>query len=320
MLYVQDLGSTNGMLHNGVKVAQATLEHGDVVTFGGGVSTKVSERPGPKAKHSIYTYSFEQPNNEREEEAQGTKSETGQAVEQLAQAAAGEPKKSRVQREENKSEKQGVQKVEITMCGKVEGGLEGEKEESGRRRSADKRKVDPYIAFAKEMRPKIVKENPNMAFGNIGKALAAAWKKLTDAQKEKYTRGREEETDGKGIVSKRDGARGGEKELDPSWSKEYLKMYGGEGSSSGEIERKKKEEEGRGRKRKGLCAEEEEEGQKKKVRGNKGGGGGDKSKKEKKQEVQAEEGAGLLGKRVKIYWEGEGCWFAGVTSQESACL
>jgi len=51
----------------------------------------------------------------------------------------------------------------------------------------EKRKVGAYIMFTKEMRPKIVKENPGMAFGDVGKALGLAWGKLTDAQKEKVS-------------------------------------------------------------------------------------------------------------------------------------
>ena len=50
----------------------------------------------------------------------------------------------------------------------------------------EKKAPGPYMVFCKEMRPKIVKENPNMAFGEIGKALGAAWGKLSDAQKAKY--------------------------------------------------------------------------------------------------------------------------------------
>jgi len=38
-----------------------------------------------------------------------------------------------------------------------------------------------YKVFCKEMRTKIVKENPGMAFGEVGKALAH-WSKLFDAR------------------------------------------------------------------------------------------------------------------------------------------
>merc|ERR1719491_251035 len=44
----------------------------------------------------------------------------------------------------------------------------------------------PYMIFCKAERPKIVKANPSMAFGEVGKALGAAWGKLSDAQKAKF--------------------------------------------------------------------------------------------------------------------------------------
>jgi len=42
------------------------------------------------------------------------------------------------------------------------------------------------MIFCKEMRPKIIKEKPSLTFGEVGKALGAEWKKLSDAQKAKY--------------------------------------------------------------------------------------------------------------------------------------
>ena len=49
-----------------------------------------------------------------------------------------------------------------------------------------KRAPGPYMIFCKAERPKIVKANPNMPFGEVGKALGAAWAKLSDAEKAKY--------------------------------------------------------------------------------------------------------------------------------------
>ena len=49
----------------------------------------------------------------------------------------------------------------------------------------EKRAPGPYMVFCKEMRPKIIKENPKLSFGEVGKALGAAWGKLSDAQKVK---------------------------------------------------------------------------------------------------------------------------------------
>lgn len=49
-----------------------------------------------------------------------------------------------------------------------------------------KRAPGPYMLFCKEQRPKIVAANPNFTFGEVGKALGAGWKKLSDAEKAKY--------------------------------------------------------------------------------------------------------------------------------------
>ena len=64
------------------------------------------------------------------------------------------------------------------------------KASKGKAKKDDKPKVKrapgPYMIFCKAERPKIVKANPNMPFGEVGKALGAAWGKLSDAQKAKY--------------------------------------------------------------------------------------------------------------------------------------
>ena len=49
-----------------------------------------------------------------------------------------------------------------------------------------KKAPGPYMVFCKSERPKIIKANPNLSFGEVGKALGAAWGKLSDAQKAKY--------------------------------------------------------------------------------------------------------------------------------------
>ena len=50
----------------------------------------------------------------------------------------------------------------------------------------EKKAPGPYMVFCKSERPKIVKANPSYTFGEVGKALGAAWGKLSDAQKAKY--------------------------------------------------------------------------------------------------------------------------------------
>lgn len=51
----------------------------------------------------------------------------------------------------------------------------------------EKKAPGPYMVFCKEMRPKILAKSPGMAFGEVGKALGAAWGKLSDAEKAGYT-------------------------------------------------------------------------------------------------------------------------------------
>lgn len=59
-----DNGSKNGTLlqrkdsESATRVSEASLKHGDVITFGGAVSTEVGESPAENAVKSIYTYRF----------------------------------------------------------------------------------------------------------------------------------------------------------------------------------------------------------------------------------------------------------------------
>ena len=50
----------------------------------------------------------------------------------------------------------------------------------------EKKAPGPYMVFCKEKRSVILKQNPGMSFGEVGKALGAAWGKLSDAEKAKY--------------------------------------------------------------------------------------------------------------------------------------
>jgi len=52
--------------------------------------------------------------------------------------------------------------------------------------NAPKKPLSAYMNFAKQTRAKIVKENPNFTFGEVGKELGAQWGKLSQAQKDKF--------------------------------------------------------------------------------------------------------------------------------------
>jgi hypothetical protein len=50
----------------------------------------------------------------------------------------------------------------------------------------EKKPPSPYMLFCKEQRPNVLKENPGIDFADVGRALGAAWRKLSDAQKAAY--------------------------------------------------------------------------------------------------------------------------------------
>ena len=49
-----------------------------------------------------------------------------------------------------------------------------------------KKPVTGYIKFCRTARPRIKKANPKMTFGQLGKAMGAEWRAMSDAAKAKY--------------------------------------------------------------------------------------------------------------------------------------
>jgi len=49
-----------------------------------------------------------------------------------------------------------------------------------------KKKLSGYMAYAKERRPELLKEQPGLSFGEVGKALGAEWRGMSDDEKNKY--------------------------------------------------------------------------------------------------------------------------------------
>ncbi len=49
-----------------------------------------------------------------------------------------------------------------------------------------KKPLSGYMLFAKEIRPTIKEENPEMSFGELGKELGARWRALSDEEKAEY--------------------------------------------------------------------------------------------------------------------------------------
>jgi len=50
-----------------------------------------------------------------------------------------------------------------------------------------KKGLSAYMFFSQDQRTKIQAENPEAGFGEIGKLLGEAWKKLSDNEKKPYT-------------------------------------------------------------------------------------------------------------------------------------
>ncbi len=46
--------------------------------------------------------------------------------------------------------------------------------------------TSPYILFVKEARAEVVKKNPKLTFGEVGKELGKLWKSLSADKKKKY--------------------------------------------------------------------------------------------------------------------------------------
>ncbi len=49
-----------------------------------------------------------------------------------------------------------------------------------------KKPLSGYMKFTQEARPRIKKANPSMTFGELGKAMGAEWRAMTDAAKAKF--------------------------------------------------------------------------------------------------------------------------------------
>ena len=70
--------------------------------------------------------------------------------------------------------------------GKTEKATKPKKTTKKKVKKGPKRPASAFIFFSKVERPKLKAENPDMAFGDIGKELGKRWKALSDAEKKPY--------------------------------------------------------------------------------------------------------------------------------------
>jgi structure-specific recognition protein 1 len=62
-------------------------------------------------------------------------------------------------------------------------------EEGGKkktRKSGKKRALSGFMKFSMKERPSVMKENPDIEFGAVGKELGKRWRALSEAEKKKY--------------------------------------------------------------------------------------------------------------------------------------
>ena len=55
-----------------------------------------------------------------------------------------------------------------------------------RKASGGKRALSGYMKFCRKMRPEILRSNPGIEFGAVGKLLGGEWNKLSEAEKKKF--------------------------------------------------------------------------------------------------------------------------------------
>lgn len=69
---------------------------------------------------------------------------------------------------------------------KAKKGLEEEGGKKKTRKSGKKRALSGFMKFSMKERPSVMKENPNIEFGAVGKELGKRWRALSEAEKKKY--------------------------------------------------------------------------------------------------------------------------------------
>lgn len=52
----------------------------------------------------------------------------------------------------------------------------------------EKKKLSPYMKFCKETRTTVVKENPKLTFGEVGRKMGEIWRDMSEDEKKKYSK------------------------------------------------------------------------------------------------------------------------------------
>ncbi len=89
--------------------------------------------------------------------------------------------------EKAKYAKKGASMKTKTKKAKKAKHVEEETDKKGKtRKSGKKRALSGFMKFSMKERASVMKENPGIAFGAVGKELGKRWGALSDAEKKKY--------------------------------------------------------------------------------------------------------------------------------------
>lgn len=50
------------------------------------------------------------------------------------------------------------------------------------------KQLSPYMKFCKETRATVVKENPKLTFGEVGRKMGEIWRDMSEDDKKKYSK------------------------------------------------------------------------------------------------------------------------------------
>lgn len=50
------------------------------------------------------------------------------------------------------------------------------------------KQLSPYMKFCKETRTTVVKENPKLTFGEVGRKMGEIWRDMSEDEKKKYSK------------------------------------------------------------------------------------------------------------------------------------
>jgi len=56
------------------------------------------------------------------------------------------------------------------------------------KKETKKKQLSPYMKFCKETRTTVVKENPKLTFGEVGRKMGEIWRDMSEDEKKKYSK------------------------------------------------------------------------------------------------------------------------------------